>query len=276
MDPISIIVVLGICIAASALVILLIKLIIIWVETCQRDRRHRNGIWSQDEDRYRLSSEELPQCYTVISKEELNDIMKQQDCDLSECVICLDNFVSSSSDHVVKLKACHHYFHEKCINEWLIRNPRCPMCKECITNYKDSSSSSSSEGHPTSASRDSALLFSHSHQSHDPSSPSNISLSSLPSDATTVSVPYPYNYGPLFSSNPNSGSLDHPPSISHSESHPHSSSSTHQDGDVLIQTSSSSSSSNLFLNRANGLSSNNMSLAHDISIPSMVQSTASI
>ena len=92
MDPISIIVVLGICIfrlftwwlilgiAASALVILLIKLIIIWVETCQRDRRHRNGysflfllnrsIWSQDEDRYRLSSEELPQCYTVISKEE--------------------------------------------------------------------------------------------------------------------------------------------------------------------------------------------------------------
>lgn len=63
------------------------------------------------------------------------------------------------------------------------------MCKECITNYKDSSSSSSSEGHPTSASRDSALLFSHSHQSHDPSSPSNISLSSLYSlPSTRVSL----------------------------------------------------------------------------------------
>ncbi|KAK8792981.1 hypothetical protein WA158_005144 [Blastocystis sp. Blastoise] len=143
MDPISVVVILGI--AATALIVLIVKVIIIWVETCQRDRRHRNGIWSADEDHLRVSREDLPSYFTILTEDEIHELISHDDSDFSECVICLESFKDNHEDSIVKLKACGHNFHQRCISEWLIRNPRCPMCKDSISNFKSSNSQDSQE-----------------------------------------------------------------------------------------------------------------------------------
>ena len=41
------------------------------------------------------------------------------------CAICLDSF--ENGDTISKL-SCEHEFKHECINEWLKKNPRCPLC----------------------------------------------------------------------------------------------------------------------------------------------------
>lgn len=45
-----------------------------------------------------------------------------------DCCICLEKNTSGES---IKTK-CHHGFHEKCINEWLKNDSRCPICRSQI------------------------------------------------------------------------------------------------------------------------------------------------
>ena len=44
------------------------------------------------------------------------------------CCICLDNF--ETEQDVIRLP-CNkfHFFHRKCINDWIIKSPTCPLCK---------------------------------------------------------------------------------------------------------------------------------------------------
>lgn len=47
--------------------------------------------------------------------------------DLSRCVICYDDFEKDKKNACLGFR-CGHIFHEICATEWLIKNPRCPLC----------------------------------------------------------------------------------------------------------------------------------------------------
>lgn len=46
--------------------------------------------------------------------------------DSVECIVCL---VKLSDGDAVKYLPCRHVFHSACIDEWIMRSPKCPMCK---------------------------------------------------------------------------------------------------------------------------------------------------
>jgi len=46
------------------------------------------------------------------------------------CSICRSNF--SCQDICRKIVECNHYFHQACVDSWLIRNHTCPMCRNPI------------------------------------------------------------------------------------------------------------------------------------------------
>lgn len=43
------------------------------------------------------------------------------------CSICLEEYVGK--DTVRNLIKCGHYFHAECIDQWLIKNTTCPVCR---------------------------------------------------------------------------------------------------------------------------------------------------
>lgn len=47
------------------------------------------------------------------------------------CAICFEDF---SPDDDVKQLPCQHFFHVNCIDEWLIRDVTCPLCKGTVLN----------------------------------------------------------------------------------------------------------------------------------------------
>ena len=46
---------------------------------------------------------------------------------MDTCVICLDDLKDE-----VKFLRCAHKFHKNCIDVWIHKNPRCPICKTSI------------------------------------------------------------------------------------------------------------------------------------------------
>lgn len=42
------------------------------------------------------------------------------------CVICISEFTPKER---IKTLPCNHFFHVKCINEWLALNGSCPTCR---------------------------------------------------------------------------------------------------------------------------------------------------
>ena len=50
--------------------------------------------------------------------------------DEPHCLICLNNF---EIDEKVSALPCCHCFHTKCLDEWIMRNAKCPICKLEIT-----------------------------------------------------------------------------------------------------------------------------------------------
>ncbi|KAF5736355.1 E3 ubiquitin-protein ligase RING1-like [Tripterygium wilfordii] len=56
-------------------------------------------------------------------------VLNSENCDKS-CPICMVNYVKGISCRV--LPECRHVFHLPCINNWLIHNPICPLCRKPI------------------------------------------------------------------------------------------------------------------------------------------------
>lgn len=46
------------------------------------------------------------------------------------CVICLQDF--ENKDEGRELPGCRHVFHVKCIDEWLVRQGSCPVCRRDV------------------------------------------------------------------------------------------------------------------------------------------------
>jgi len=49
---------------------------------------------------------------------------------IDSCSICCEDFLNGIE--VKRLPGCNHLFHPKCIEEWLVINPLCPMCRSNV------------------------------------------------------------------------------------------------------------------------------------------------
>ncbi|KAK9070619.1 hypothetical protein SSX86_011021 [Deinandra increscens subsp. villosa] len=77
-----------------------------------------------------------------LSEEVINDLPKcvfdddktcQSDddkCHERNCVICLQDFENKEEGR--ELPGCKHVFHMKCIDEWLMRQGSCPICRRDV------------------------------------------------------------------------------------------------------------------------------------------------
>jgi hypothetical protein len=48
---------------------------------------------------------------------------------MSECIICMEKFENGKSDITPLSHNQEHFFHTKCLEEWLKRNNKCPICR---------------------------------------------------------------------------------------------------------------------------------------------------
>lgn len=46
--------------------------------------------------------------------------------DQCSCNVCMEDYVAGER---VRAMPCLHIFHRKCIDQWLMKNKLCPMCK---------------------------------------------------------------------------------------------------------------------------------------------------
>lgn len=61
---------------------------------------------------------------------DYNKLERVEKCD-KECSICLTKTKKSYCK-----TQCDHYYHIKCIKEWLKENSTCPMCRKCLREPK--------------------------------------------------------------------------------------------------------------------------------------------
>ncbi|XP_071701515.1 NEP1-interacting protein 2-like [Rutidosis leptorrhynchoides] len=57
-------------------------------------------------------------------------IHRDEKCKETICAICLQDFENEEEGR--KLPSCRHVFHLKCIDEWLIRQGSCPICRRDV------------------------------------------------------------------------------------------------------------------------------------------------
>lgn len=77
-----------------------------------------------------------------LSEDSINNIPKcmfesvsntspgEDKCNDTNCAICLQDFENKEEGR--KLPSCKHVFHLKCIDEWLIRQGSCPICRRDV------------------------------------------------------------------------------------------------------------------------------------------------
>ena len=46
-----------------------------------------------------------------------------------DCIICTDSYIENE---LVCVLSCNHFFHEKCIEEWIKYKNECPICRTNI------------------------------------------------------------------------------------------------------------------------------------------------
>ena len=58
------------------------------------------------------------------SKDELGNNLRN-----SHCIICFVDFIKNEK---IKILKCCHYYHPACLDKWLDKEKKCPICKEEI------------------------------------------------------------------------------------------------------------------------------------------------
>jgi hypothetical protein len=75
-------------------------------------------------DNVGLRSEDVDRIEDIVYNKAMIDLGKGN---LDVCPICCEEF--QEGNYVKALPVCKHIFHEKCVKEWLMMNPLCPMCR---------------------------------------------------------------------------------------------------------------------------------------------------
>jgi hypothetical protein len=66
----------------------------------------------------------------------VNGLMRKKYTDINEknmneCAICMEEY--KDDDEIAELKCSEkHYFHSKCLEEWLKNKLECPLCKKSV------------------------------------------------------------------------------------------------------------------------------------------------
>jgi hypothetical protein len=74
-----------------------------------------------------------PEQATRVNEVAIKNISKPYFLKSDECSICLASFFG---EMVVKTP-CKHEFHERCIEQQLIYNPTCPLCRRKLSNKRN-------------------------------------------------------------------------------------------------------------------------------------------
>lgn len=103
----------------AEMIIRIIEIIVLFIISIKEGFRARNK-------RVKLNKnvEKLKYRLGKCKKFSKDDILKQQDV----CAICLDEFKKKKQIRV--LNKCHHVFHLKCIDKWIMYKYNCPLCNE--------------------------------------------------------------------------------------------------------------------------------------------------
>lgn len=66
---------------------------------------------------------------------KMEDSRKGKDEDEEDCPICLEHL--NGGFGYIRLRNCMHKFHSRCIDKWLFKCARCPLCRSlaCRNNY---------------------------------------------------------------------------------------------------------------------------------------------
>jgi hypothetical protein len=88
-----------------------------------------------EEEEMRIAIRESEEMYRYLEKKNVKidgkNVVKYEDVktELTECVICKEDF--EKEDSVIMLK-CSHVFHESCLEEAIKYLARCPMCRDDV------------------------------------------------------------------------------------------------------------------------------------------------
>lgn len=77
------------------------------------------------------SNNEIQAMFYLVNHKEASSILKDDENSITnnfcECSICLENFCVDAAPVIHLL--CGHFYHEKCISEWLKTKFTCPFCR---------------------------------------------------------------------------------------------------------------------------------------------------
>ena len=76
--------------------------------------------------------------YRALARLEIECVSSETD---TCCAICLETLAPGNCTRALP---CHHQYHLQCIDDWLLRNATCPVCKRLLRARRQQSSYSSS------------------------------------------------------------------------------------------------------------------------------------
>ena len=70
--------------------------------------------------------------------------MTRLEADMAEdCSVCLETMLTGAE---VRSLPCAHVFHRKCVDKWLVRKRKCPLCKlDILQHFRNQLTTDSSE-----------------------------------------------------------------------------------------------------------------------------------
>ncbi|KAJ2776162.1 hypothetical protein H4R18_005812 [Coemansia javaensis] len=94
----------------------------------RRARRARHSLWVWGRQRQQHQHQQhAGKAAGVLTGAEIEAMCPAQPCaDPRLCPVCLDDMAPG---HRVRLLACSHAFHARCIDPWLATNASCPTCR---------------------------------------------------------------------------------------------------------------------------------------------------